>query len=113
MRSSPVTDDDVDCAAQRRDDDDADERHYFEPSLFAERPPTPPPPQQQPPPTPQWPKDVHAAFLAANLLLLYLNLARLSTMPTDDDARPLPAQAAIDRDDRRDDRDRDADSNVE
>ncbi|XP_029345972.1 uncharacterized protein LOC100575761 [Acyrthosiphon pisum] len=41
---------------------------HFEPSLFAE---------YSPPPLPN---DVHTAFLAANLLLLYLNLARMSTM---------------------------------
>jgi len=41
---------------------------HFEPSLFAENSPHP------------LPDDVHTAFLAANLLQLYLNLARLSTM---------------------------------
>lgn len=107
MQSSPVTDDDdrVDCAIERREDDvDADDQHdinYFEPSLFAE---FHPPPQAQSHPVPQWPRDVDTAFLAANLLLLYLNLARLSTMPTTDDARrPLPT-AVVDRDDHDGDR---------
>lgn len=47
----------------------------FEPSLFAEHP--------------LLPDDVQAAFLATNLLLLYLNLARLSSVSVDD-AQPQP-----------------------
>lgn len=58
---------------------------HFEPSLFAEYSPLP------------LPDDVHTAFLAANLLLLYLNLARLSTMPIGD-AHQLPV-TVNDRDD--------------
>lgn len=49
----------------------------FEPLLFTE---------YSPPPLPN---DVHTAFLVANLLLLYLNLARLSTMSIGD-AHQLP-----------------------
>ncbi|XP_025206911.1 uncharacterized protein LOC112602801 [Melanaphis sacchari] len=62
---------------------------HFEPSLFTEYSPLP------------LPEDVHNAFLAANLLLLYLNLARLSTMSIGD-AHQLP-NVVNDRDDRNDD----------
>lgn len=79
--------------------DDPEDRNYFEPSLFDE-------------PRVAEPDDVHAAFLAANLLLLYLNLARLSTI---NDARPaLPSPVATvreDRDDRDNDHDDDDDDN--
>ncbi|XP_060848994.1 sodium-dependent transporter bedraggled isoform X1 [Rhopalosiphum padi] len=62
---------------------------HFEPSLFNEYPPLP------------LSEDVHTAFLATNLLLLYLNLARLSTMSIGD-AHQLPV-TVNDRDDRYDD----------
>ncbi|XP_026813094.1 uncharacterized protein LOC113553769 isoform X2 [Rhopalosiphum maidis] len=61
---------------------------HFEPSLFNEYPPLP------------LSEDVHTAFLATNLLLLYLNLARLSTMSIGD-AHQLPV-TVNDRDDRDD-----------
>jgi len=93
MWSTSATDDGGGGAGSLRDDDNAEDR--FEPSLFAEfSPPS------------QWPGDVHTAFLAANLLLLYLNLARLSFTPIND-ARPLPI---TDDDDDRDDRDNDDDN---
>lgn len=60
----------------------------FEPSLFAEHPLLP------------LHDDVHTTFLAANLLMLYLNLARLSSMPSGD---VLPVVTIDDRDDREND----------
>lgn len=85
------------CGSDNVDQSQADEAEdRFEPSLFAEYSP---PPQQ-------WPDDVHTAFLAANLLLLYLNLARLSSMPAISDAHQLPVTELVtanDRDDRNDD----------
>lgn len=68
-----------------RDDDVEDN---FEPLLFAEQPLLP------------LHDDVHTTFLAANLLMLYLNLARLSSMPTSD---VLPVITIDDRDDREND----------
>lgn len=76
MRSSLGTHDGSGCSSDHQRDDDAED--YFEPSLFAEYPPSS-----------QWPDDVNTAILTANLLLLYLNLSRLSSMPTND-ACPLP-----------------------
>lgn len=81
-------DDDIGCSP--RDEDDNAEEH-FEPSLFDE---TVPPPLADD-------EDVRAAFLAANLLLLYLNLARLSSMPIND-SPPPPVTAVNDRDGRND-----------
>lgn len=83
----------TDCGGSR---DDPEDQHYFEPSLFDE-----PRGADPEPPRVSRPDDVHAAFLAANLLLLYLNLARLSTI---NDAHPaLPSPAATVREDRDDD----------
>lgn len=62
---------------------------HFEPSLFIEYSPFP------------LSEDVHTAFLATNFLLLYLNLARLSTMSFSD-AHQLPV-TVNDRDNRNDD----------
>jgi hypothetical protein len=62
---------------------------HFEPSLFNEYSPLP------------LSEDVHTAFLATNLLLLYLNLARLSTMSIGD-THQLPV-TVNDREDRDDD----------
>lgn len=85
MRPSSLTDDGGDRGSGNLWDDDAEE--YFEPSLFADCPPPS-----------QWPDNVNTAILAANLLLLYLNLARLSSMPIND-ACPLPV-TVNDRDER-------------
>lgn len=63
----------------------------FEPSMFVERPPAPPS-------SDHWPDDVQAAFLATNLLLFYLNVARLSSMPIDEPTSPLPVTTTDDRD---------------
>lgn len=63
---------------------DLDIEDHFEPSLFAESD-TPPP---------QWPDDLHAVFLATNLLMLYLNLARLQSSMPINDTHPLPVTAA-------------------
>lgn len=87
MRSSPGLDNGGDRGSGYLRDGDAED--HFDPSLFAECPLSPV----------QWPEDAHAAILAANLLLLYLNLARLSSMSTINDARPLPV-TVNDRDDR-------------
>lgn len=69
---------------------DVDVEDRFEPSLFAEC--------DSPPP--QWPDDLRAVFLAANLLMFYLNVARLrpSSAPIIDDTHPPPVTVA-DRDD--------------
>lgn len=68
-------------ASRLRDDDDDDAEDHFEPSLFAEL---------SPPLSTQWvDHHVYTTFLAANLLLLYLNLARLSSVPIND-AHPSP-----------------------
>lgn len=63
------------------DSDGDDAEDYFEPSLFADAAPQ------------WWPEDAPAAFVAANLWLLYLNLAGLSSSSP----YPLPATHVVDR----------------
>ncbi|VVC31774.1 Hypothetical protein CINCED_3A002068 [Cinara cedri] len=66
---------------------DVDVEDHFEPSLFAEC---------DTPSSPLWSDDVHSVFLAANLLMFYLNLARLQSSMTINDTHPLPV-TVIDR----------------
>lgn len=84
--------DDIGCSPRDEDEDYAEE--HFEPSLFDERLPGRAAADDD--------DDVRAAFLAANLLLLYLNLARLSSMPINDPPPP-PVTVVDGRDDRNDD----------